>query len=337
MRGDQNKGSIYVNNRKRSVYRWFVGGSIACVCVAIIFLPAIYRSNNHMQHSAHYQTNKRTSLLKQRVVLDMQEIERAFAQRQIQYLAGLLRVQSQANILLNQFHREVADWGKMHQYYDAYDGRVYQLDYEYNQREGFGLENDNAVEHAHTINEYQAAIKLIETNLTHLQAMRSDYSDKTSWEHSHASDLQLIRYHHLSGQVVVVSFVEQACRVYQDGKLVKAFLITSGRFTDPSPAGLWHILRRRWHTVFKSRVPVGSPDWYPDTPINYAMEYHPGGYYLHDSWWRAYYGPGTNFPHYDPVGEEFAGSGSHGCINISLENAAWMYYNTGYGTAVLTY
>lgn len=328
-----------MNNRKISAYRWFARGSICVVGIfmVIMFLPAIHKSNNHAQYPAHYQVSQRTHILKQRVVLDIQEIERSFAQRHVQYLARLFRIQSQANILLNQFHREVHGWGKTHQYDDVYNGEVYQLDYEYNQDEGFGLENNDAVKQAHTMNEYRAAIKLVEMNLAHLGAMESDYADKTSWNRPHASDLRLIRYHHLSGQVVVVSFIEQACRVYQDGKLVNAFLITSGRFNDPSPAGLWHIIVRRWHTIFRSGVPIWSPDWYPDTPINYAMEYHTGGYYLHDSWWRAYYGPNTNFPHYDPDGEEFAGSGSHGCINMSLGDAAWMYYNTGYGTPILTY
>jgi L,D-transpeptidase catalytic domain len=301
--------------------------------MVFMFLPVIHKSNDYVQHSIRHQADKRTHLRKQQVVPDIQEMELTFVQQQIQYLARLLRIKSQANILLNQFHQEVNDWGKKHQYHDPYNGVAYQLDYEYNQDEGF----DQAVSDAHTMNEYEAAIKLVKANLTHLQAMASDYADKTSWDHPHASDLRLLRYYHLSGQVVVVSFIEQACRVYQNGKLVKAFLVTSGRFSDPSPVGLWHILWRRWHTVFKSRVPVGSPNWYPDTPINYAMEYHVGGYYLHDSWWRAYYGPGTNFPHYDPDGEEFAGSGSHGCINLSEGAAAWMYENTGYGTTVVTY
>ncbi len=328
-----------MNTRKRSVYRWLIAGSIfvACMYIGIMFLSAIHNNNSHMQHLTHYQVTKRAHLLKQRVVPDMQEIERGFAQRQVQYLAKLFKVQNQASALLDWYHQEITGWGKAHGYHDPYNKQIYMPNYEYSQAEASPLDGSNAVKEAHTINDYQAAIKLITTNFTHLQAMEADYSDKTSWDHPHATDLQLIHYHHLSGQVIVISFIEQTCRVYQNGKLVKAFLITSGRFNDPSPVGLWHISRRRWHTIFKSRVPVGSPNWYPDTPINYAMEYRTGGYYLHDSWWRAYYGPGTEFPHYDPYGEEFAGSGSHGCINLSSGDAAWLYMNTGYGTAVLTY
>ncbi|HLG75776.1 MAG TPA: L,D-transpeptidase, partial [Ktedonobacteraceae bacterium] len=84
--------------------------------------------------------------------------------------------------------------------------------------------------------------------------------------------------------------------------------------------------------------PKGSAFWYPDTKINYAMEYHSGGYFFHDSWWRANYGPGTNFPHYDTGGDEsFAGNGSHGCINMAESDIAWLYPNSTYNAQVILY
>ncbi|MDQ2906438.1 MAG: L,D-transpeptidase [Chloroflexota bacterium] len=243
----------------------------------------------------------------------------------------------QANDLRNRFHQEVTRWGNAHQYHNRYNGVSYPLDYEYNQVQGFGADVDRAVDNAHSVSDYQAAIKLLTDNLTHLHAMAADDADKTLWFHAHASDVRLIRYYHLSGTVVVVSFIEQACRIYQDGKLIKAFQVTTGNFDSPSPVGLWHIFLRQSPTVFRSSAPFGSHFWYPDTPINFAMEYHEGGYYLHDSWWRTDYGPGTNFPHYDPNGNRYAAEGSHGCINMPYADAAWMYANTDNGTAVITY
>jgi lipoprotein-anchoring transpeptidase ErfK/SrfK len=247
-------------------------------------------------------------------------------------------VQSQANYLLKQFHREVTNWGSTHQYHDSYDNTSYPLDYEYDQQEGFGSDADVAVQTAQTLDDYQAAINTINDDMTNLKAMEADYNDKTPWDQQHATDKQLMQYYNATtGQVIVVSLVEQTLRLYQDGKLVKAFLITSGQFAKPSPPGFWHIFLRQSPTVFKSGELKGSAFWYPDTKINYAMEYHDDGYYFHDSWWRYYYGPGTNFPHYDPGGEEFAGTGSHGCINMQQDQAAWLYANTGYGTAVIMY
>ncbi len=141
-----------------------------------------------------------------------------------------------------------------------------------------------------------------------------------------------------ASEVLVVSLVEQTLRYYQNGKLVRAFHITSGQFALPSPPGYWQIIDRESPTVFKSSEPKGSAFWYPDTKINFAMEYHSGGYFFHDSWWRVNYGVGTNFPHYDTGGDKsFAGDGSHGCINMAESDIAWLYPNTTYNAQVILY
>ncbi len=247
-------------------------------------------------------------------------------------------VRGQASFLLKQFHQEVISWGKSHKYQDTFDGKAYNQDFAYDQQ-GIGSDLDNAVQSAQTPDDYQAAIQLIKDALVHLKAMEADNNDKTPWNQAHATDLQLLNYYHLgSGQVVVVSLIEQSWRLYQDGKLVKAVQVTSGQYERPTPPGFWHVFLRQSPTVFKSSEPKGSAFWYPNTPINYAMEYHDGGYFFHDSSWRVNYGVGTNFPHYDTGGDEsFAGNGSHGCINMSPADAAWMYANTGYGLAVVIY
>jgi hypothetical protein len=246
-------------------------------------------------------------------------------------------IQGQAKYLLNQFHQEVTAWGNTHVYHDPQDGNDYHLDYEYG-LDGIGSDADSAVQSAQTVDDYQAAIDLINTDMVNLHAMEADYSDTTPWNKAHATDLQLIQHYSLTGQVIVVSLVEQTMRLYQDGKLVNEFRITSGQYAKPSPPGVWHILLRQSPTIFKSTEPVGSAFWYPDTNINYAMEYHDGGYYFHDSWWRVNYGPGTNFPHYDAGGDEtFAGNGSHGCINMQKDQAGWLYAHTDYNTGVIIY
>jgi len=247
--------------------------------------------------------------------------------------------QSQANYMLKQFHQEVTNWGKSHQYHDSYDGNAYNVDYEYDEQ-GIGADADTAVQSAQSIDDYQSAIDLITNDMLHLKAMEADYGDRTPWNQVHATDLQLMKHYNLTtaAQVLVVSFAEQTLRLYKGGKLVRSFLITSGQYERPSPPGLWQIFDRESPTVFKSSEPKGSAFWYPDTKINFAMEYHSDGYFFHDSWWRADYGPGTNFPHYDSSGDEtFAGNGSHGCINMQENDAAWLYANTTYGASVVIY
>ena len=248
-------------------------------------------------------------------------------------------IKGQATYLLNQFHQEVTTWGAAHMYHDAFNNQDYTQDYEYDQQEGFGSDADNALQSAQTPDDYQAAIDLINNDMTSLKAMETDYTDKTSWSQPHATDAQMMQhYGAMTGQTVVISLVEQTMRIYQDGNFVKAFQITSGQFDKPSPPGFWHIFDRESPTKFKSSEPKGSAFWYPDTNINFAMEYHDGGYFLHDSWWRVNYGVGTNYPHYDTGGDEsFAGTGSHGCINMQEDQISWLYSHSGYGMAVVIY
>lgn len=250
-------------------------------------------------------------------------------------------IQGETSYLLKQFHQEVTSWGNAHQYHDSYDGGAYYQDYPYEQQ-GIGADADTAVQYAEStqsLDDYQSAIDLINNDMLHLKAMEADYSDKTPWNQVHATDIQLMKHYNLmSGQVLVVSLIEQTLRLYQNGKLVRSFLITSGQYALPSPPGLWSIVLRQSPTTFKSSEPKGSRFWYPDTKITYAMEYHQGGYFFHDSWWRVNYGPGSNYPHYDVGGDEtFAGNGSHGCINMQEDDAGWLYNHTSYGASVILY
>lgn len=249
-----------------------------------------------------------------------------------------------ASYLLQEFHHEVTAWGNAHQYHDPVDGGVYNLDYEYDVQ-GIGSDADSAVQYAQStgaLSDYQSAVSLIQNDLLELHAMEADYSDKTPWNQPHATDLQLMQHYNVGGpnggQVLVVSLIEQVLRYYNNGKLVRSFYIVSGQYEKPSPPGLWSIVLRESPTVFKSSEPPGSAFWYPDTNIQYALEYHYGGYFFHDAWWRGIFGPGDNFPHNDPSGTtSFNGNGSHGCINMKPSDVAWLYPQIGYGVAVILY
>jgi hypothetical protein len=247
-------------------------------------------------------------------------------------------LQGQAHFLVNKFHQEVNSWGNAHLYHDSYDGQSYSLVAGYGDA-GIGSDLDAALSAASSDDDYQGVITLANNDLFNLHMLEADYQDKTPYDQTHSTDIQLLqRYGLMHGQVIVVSLVNQALRLYQDGKLVRGFQVTTGREELPSLPGIWTVQARLSPTVFKSPDPPGSLYWYPDTPINYAIEYHEGGYFVHDSWWRADYGPGTQFPHYDSGGDEaFSGSGSHGCVNVQEDNAAWLYNNTSWSTGIVIY
>jgi lipoprotein-anchoring transpeptidase ErfK/SrfK len=239
--------------------------------------------------------------------------------------------------LIQQFHAEVASWGKAHQYFDKYNGITYPLDTAY-MTNGIGEDLDNELANAVTATDYQQTLTDTQNALFHLHMMEADAQDNTPFNQVHATDQKLLNYYKLnSSQVIVVSFIEEALRVYDNGKLVRSFLITAGRPELPPVPGLWSPLWRLTNTIFKSAYPKGSPYWYPDTPINYAIMYHQGGYFLHDSWWRNDYGPGTQFYHIDSSGNVSADYGSHGCINMPEDQAAWVYDNTSYNTQIIMY
>jgi hypothetical protein len=249
-----------------------------------------------------------------------------------------LLAQGEAAYLVNQFHQEVTSWGQAHEYHDSFNNTNYVLDAGY-MSQGIGSDLDAALSYAQTPADLQNVVDEAQNALFNLHMMEQDYSDKTPYNQVHATDLQMLAHYNLQNQqVLMISLVEQAMRVYQNGKLVNAFQVTTGRNELPSLPGVWPTLGRLSPTTFISPDPPGSPYWYPNTPINYAILYHTGGYFVHDAWWRVNFGPGTQFPHYDTGGDEsFAGDGSHGCINMQEDQAAWVYSHTNWNTIIVIY
>ncbi|HLZ63677.1 MAG TPA: L,D-transpeptidase [Ktedonosporobacter sp.] len=227
--------------------------------------------------------------------------------------------------LQQKLKQEVAVWGQQHTYHNAYDNTTYPLGFEYGPT-GIGSWVQDELNAAKTTADYQQAVEDLNMYLAHFQAMTANSSDTTPSNKPHKTDLQLMQsYNVMNGKVLVVSLSEEAIRIYDNGQLVNSFLVTTGQPDLPTPPGKWWVESRQTKITFKSIFPKGSPYWYPDTPINYAMQYHTNGYFLHDSWWRNDYGPHTNFPHIDSSGNRSSTQGSHGCVNMTTPNAAWLY------------
>ena len=241
--------------------------------------------------------------------------------------------------LFQKLQQEAAAFGQQHTYHDTYNNTTYQLGYEYGSNGATGplwLKGELAA--AQTLADYQQAVEDLNMDLTNFQAMVTDSADKTPYNQVHQTDIQLLQhYQYMNSKVVVVSLAEQVARIYNNGKLVNAFQVTTGQPDLPSPPGTWWVEGKKSPTEFKADVPQSSPDWYPPTPINFAMQFHSNGYFLHDSWWRSEYGPGTNFPHLDPGGTQYSIHGSHGCVNMSKDNAGWLYNFVQLYTHVLIY
>ncbi len=246
-------------------------------------------------------------------------------------------IQGASSYLIGALDRAARAWGQAHLYHDKIDGNKYILDAGYTLN-GIGFWLNRELGWAYTPQDFQSVVDDENNEFFNLHMLEADYSDKTPYNRPHATDFQMINHYHVSGQIIAVSMVEQAMRVYQNGKLVKAFYVTTGRVERPSLPGYWTVQDRKSPDVFKSTEPKGSTYWYPDTPIQYAILYHWGGFFLHDAWWRQDFGPGTQFPHTDSGGTGFWNfDGSHGCINMRTQDAAWLYANTNWNTQILVY
>lgn len=246
-------------------------------------------------------------------------------------------LKAESGVLAQQLSQQAAGWSKDHTYHDQYNDTTYHLGYEYGPDGISGWISDELTS-AKTLADYQQAIEDASTALLSFQAYKTNVKDGTSWNKAHQTDMQLIQHYGLIHEkVIVISLSEQTLRVYDSNKLANAFQVTTGRPEKPSLPGSWWVETKLSPTVFKSDAPPGSTYWYPDTPIHYALLYHSGGYFIHDSWWRSDYGPNTQFPHHDSGGDSFSFDGSHGCVNLSEENAAWLYNYVNPYTRVLIY
>lgn len=215
------------------------------------------------------------------------------------------------------------------------DGHAYPDAYEYsNPFQGVGRVR-GAFNSAQSISDFQQAYFDAFTLDTNLHALLDNLKDSTPHYQPHATDLTLLStYHLLHGKVVIVSLREQTARFYLDGKMVFWSYVTTGSVDTPSVPGLNYAMDKLEHTVFTSYEAPGTPGWYAPTPINYAIEYALYGYFLHDAWWRAEFGPYTNLPHWDPAA--FNG-GSHGCVNFPLNQMGTVYNWVDVGTPIILY
>jgi hypothetical protein len=186
-----------------------------------------------------------------------------------------------------------------------------------------------------TLANYQAADSRIESLATNLQAMLDNLGDTTAHSRPHKTDRRLMNYYGFARQkVIVVSLREQTARLYDAGKLVYWTYVTTGALDTPSSPGLHEVMKKQMNIVFTSPDPPGSPLWYAPTPVRYGLLYANSGFYLHDAWWRSWFGPYSNLPHYDPAA--FNG-GSHGCANIPKQNMPWIFNWAALGVPVIVY
>ncbi len=109
----------------------------------------------------------------------------------------------------------------------------------------------------------------------------------------------------------------------QDGQVVKQMPVSLGKTTNPSMSGTMVVIERLEKTVFDSSTygtPVDSPDGYR-TNVQYAERLTWSGQFIHAAPWS--------------VADQGKRNVSHGCVNVSLDNGAWVYNWTRVGDPVV--
>ena len=131
-----------------------------------------------------------------------------------------------------------------------------------------------------------------------------------------------------SGKVITINLTVQEMLFYQDGCVVRATPVTTGRPNLRTPTGHFSIFYKTTPFTMVSPWPQGSQYWYPTTTVTWVMEFAGGGYFIHDAaWeWNGAYGPGS---------EDNLNAASHGCVHTPTDVMEWAYSWTPTGTPVI--
>ena len=136
-------------------------------------------------------------------------------------------------------------------------------------------------------------------------------------------------------QAILVSIDNQTLYAYQGDTLVAWSYITTGRPELQTPRGSYQVEQKLQSVMFYSKWPPGSPYYYAPAFVNYALRFLGTDFFLHDYSPRKFYGPGTNDWHTNPDGA--SETGSHGCVEVPLNNMQWLFTWATLGTPVVIY
>jgi lipoprotein-anchoring transpeptidase ErfK/SrfK len=130
-----------------------------------------------------------------------------------------------------------------------------------------------------------------------------------------------------SGKAITLNLTLQEAVFYDNGCVVRATPITTGRPFLRTPTGVFHVFYKASPFTMVSPWPHGSPFWYPTGTVTWVMEFDVGGYFLHDASWEpsSMFGPGS----------ENSYVASHGCVHIPTPVMHWAYSWTPMGTPVI--
>jgi lipoprotein-anchoring transpeptidase ErfK/SrfK len=191
----------------------------------------------------------------------------------------------------------------------------------------------------HTAGIFRMDVSVVSTHVSSLTGKLSASSSLNDYEQVNGAllvqdkVLQDAMSQNLPAKAITISLTEQVLRAYDHGKQVFWSYVTTGRPGLETDPGYFKVYWKVSPWTMHSPWPRSSPNWYPDSKVQMVMWFN-GGDGIHDASWRSVYGPGTEYPHYDPTGEDV---GTHGCVNVPYGNMVWLWNWTPTGTPVIVY
>jgi lipoprotein-anchoring transpeptidase ErfK/SrfK len=120
----------------------------------------------------------------------------------------------------------------------------------------------------------------------------------------------------------VASLSEHTFTVSRNGEVLRTMPASMGKPSRPTPIGSFTVLEKDRTVVMDSRtigIPLSSPEGYKIT-ASYAERITNSGVYVHSAPWS--------------VDSQGHANVSHGCINLSPDNAAWYFNQVSVGDPV---
>jgi lipoprotein-anchoring transpeptidase ErfK/SrfK len=120
----------------------------------------------------------------------------------------------------------------------------------------------------------------------------------------------------------VASISAHTFTVSRNGEVLRTMPASMGKPSRPTPMGSFTALSKERTVVMDSRtigIPLSSPEGYKIT-ASYAVRVTWSGVYVHSAPWS--------------VDSQGYANVSHGCINLSPDNAAWYFNNVNIGDPI---
>ncbi|MEU4397491.1 L,D-transpeptidase [Micromonospora orduensis] len=107
--------------------------------------------------------------------------------------------------------------------------------------------------------------------------------------------------------------------VYENGALIRTIPVSLGKKSTPSSSGTMVVMEKKEATVFDTRDDPDPANRYV-TDIQFAQRLTWGGEYIHAAPWSEHVQGRQNV--------------SHGCVNVSMVNAKWLFDKTRIGDPI---